>query len=73
MKLCCLYNKIAKKVKSLKELIDVLDGLVNLTDYFIEGNGVTPIRTCGTKWIRHLVKILQLSINKLGINLTYLS
>ena len=56
MKLHFLYNKSTKKLRSLKELMDELNGLVDLTDNFTEDNGVAPIRPCGTKWIRHLVK-----------------
>ena len=39
-----------KEVKIfLKELIDELEGLVYLTDDFIENDDVAPIRTCGTR------------------------
>lgn len=56
MKLHFLYNKSTKKLRSLKELMDELNGLVDLTDNFTEDNGVAPIKASGTKWIRHLVK-----------------
>ena len=46
MKLYYLYNKSTKKLRSLKELVDELDGLVNLTDKLIEDNNVAPIRAC---------------------------
>ena len=47
MKLYYLYNKNIKKLRSLKELIDELDSLVDLTDNFIEDDGMPPIRACG--------------------------
>ena len=56
LKLYCLYNKSAKKLRSLKELIDEIDGLVDLTDNFVEDDGVAPIQACGTRWIGHLKK-----------------
>ena len=57
------------KLRSLKELIDELDDLVDLTD-FIEDDHVAPIRICGTRWIGYLVKMLQRAINKFVIYLT---
>ena len=42
-----------------KNLIDKLDGLVNLTDNILEDDGVAPIRARGTKWIAYLIKALQ--------------
>ena len=47
MKLYYLYNKSTKKLRSLKELIDELDSLVDLTGNFIEDNGMAPIIACG--------------------------
>ena len=51
MKLYYLYNKNRKKARSLKELIDEPDGVVELTNNFIEGDGVALNRACGTRWI----------------------
>ena len=53
MKLYYLYIKSTKKLRSLKEPIDELDGLVDLTD----NNGVASIRSCGTRYNRHLSKM----------------
>ena len=44
-----LSNKSTKKLRSLKKLINVLDGLVDLTDNCIEDNGVAPITAYGTR------------------------
>lgn len=42
-KLNYLRNKSTKTLLSLTELIDELDSLVDLTDNFIEDEGVAPI------------------------------
>lgn len=42
-KLNYLRNKSTKTLLSLTELIDELDSLVELTDNFIEDEGVAPI------------------------------
>ena len=42
-KLNYLRNKSTKTLLSLTELIDGLDSLVDLTDNFIEDEGVAPI------------------------------
>ena len=63
MKLYCLCNKITKKFRSLQELADELDGLMDLTDNIFENSSVTLIRTCGARWIGHLVKELQRAVN----------
>ena len=42
-KLNYLRNKSKKTLLSLTELIDELDSLVDLTDNFIEDEGVAPI------------------------------
>ena len=63
MKLYYLCNKITKKFRSLQELTDELDGLMDLTDNIFENSSVTLIRTCGTRWIGHLVKELQRAVN----------
>ena len=42
-KLNYLRNKSTKTLLSLRELIDELDSLVDLTDNFIEDEGVAPI------------------------------
>lgn len=42
-KLNYLRNKSTKMLLSLTELIDELDSLVDLTDNFIEDEGVAPI------------------------------
>ena len=70
MKLYYLYNKSTKKLSSLKQLIDELDDLVDLTENFIEDDGAAPMKACGTRWIEHLVKALQLTTNKFEIYLT---
>ena len=49
MKLYYLSNKNTKKLRSLKELIDELDSLVDLTDNFVQDDVVTSIRNCGTR------------------------
>lgn len=59
IKLYYLHNKITKKLGSLKEITDELDGLVNLTNSIIMDDCVTPIRACGTRWIGYLVKASQ--------------
>ena len=42
-KLNYLRNKSTKTLLSLTELLDELDSLVDLTDNFIEDEGVAPI------------------------------
>ena len=69
LKLYYLYNKSTKKLRSLKELISELDGLLDLNDNPIGDDGVAPIKACGTRWIGHLVNALQRAINKFGIYL----
>ena len=69
MKLYYLLNKRKEKLRSLKELIDEFDSLVDLTD-FTEDDGVASIRACESRWIGHLVKTLQCTIKKIGIYLT---
>ena len=70
MKLYYLYYKRIKKLRSLKELMDELDNLLDLTDNFVKDDGMVPIRACGTRWIGHLVKVLQRIISKFRIYLT---
>ena len=41
------YNESEKKPRPLKELMNELDGLVYLTDDFIEDNYAAPIKSCG--------------------------
>ena len=65
-----LSNKSTKKLRSLKKLINVLDGLVDLTDNCVEDNGVAPITAYGIRSIGHLVKALERAINKFAIYLT---
>ena len=72
MKLFYLYNKSTKKVRSLKELIDEFDGLMDLTDNFIEYDCVAPIRVYRTRLTEYFVKALQLVISKFEIYLTYI-
>ena len=69
MKLYYLYNKSTKKLRSLKELIDELDYLVDLTGNFIKDDGVASIKAFGTRWVGHLVNALQRAIKKFGIYL----
>ena len=46
---------------------------MDLTDNFIDADGVAPIRACGTKWVeKKQIKALQRAINKYGIYLIYL-
>ena len=70
IKLFYLYNKSTKKVRSLKELIDEFDGLMDLTDNFIAYDCVAPIRVYRTRWTELFVKALQLVISKFEIYLT---
>ena len=65
-----LNNKSTKKLRSSKKLIGELDRFVDLTDNFIEDDGVAPIVTHGTRWIGYLVKALQVAINKFAIHST---
>ena len=65
-----IQNEITKKLSPLKELVDQLDGLVNLTDNCIEDDGMAPIKGCGARQIGHLVKALQRAIGNFGIYLT---
>ena len=65
-----LSNKSTKKLRSLKKLINVLDGLVDLTDNCVEDNSVAPITAYGIRLIGHLVKALERAINKFAIYLT---
>ena len=69
LKLYYLYNKSLKKLRSLKELISELEGLIDLNDNFIDDGGIAPHKSCGTRRIGHLVNALQRAINKLGIYL----
>ena len=65
-----LIQEKYKEAKILKELIDELDSLIDLTDNFIDDDDVAPIRVCGIRWIGNLVKVVQRGINKFGIYLT---
>ena len=47
MKSYYFYNESEKKPRPLKELMNELDGLVYLTDDFIEDNYAAPIKSCG--------------------------
>ena len=69
MKLYYLYNKSPKKLRSLKQLVEDLDGLVDLVNNATEDDGVVPIKACGTRWIGHLVNALQSAINKFRVYL----
>lgn len=42
---------------------------MDLTGNFIEKDGVAPITAFGTRWVGHLVKVLQRAIKRLGIYL----
>lgn len=42
---------------------------MDLTGDFIENDAVAPIAAFGTRWVGHLVKVLQRAIKKLGIYL----
>ena len=42
---------------------------MELTDNFINDDGVAPIRAYGTRWTGYLVKAFQRAINKFGIYL----
>ena len=65
-----LYNKNTKKLTTLRELIDKLIDFVDFTDNFEENDCGAYIRACGTRWIEHLVKVIQRAINKFGVHLT---
>ena len=69
LKLYYLYNKSLKKLRSLKEIISKLECLIYLNDNFTDDDGIAPIKSCGTRWIGHLVNALQRAINKFGIYL----
>ena len=47
MKLYCLYSKSTKKLRPLEELLDELDGLVDLADNLIEEGGRAPMKYVG--------------------------
>ena len=49
MKLYQLYKKSTKKLRSLKDFIDELAGLLDLTDNFIGRNGLALIRASGAR------------------------
>ena len=65
-----LYNENTKKLRTLIELTDKLIGFVDFTDNFVEDDCGASIRACGTRWIEHLVKVIQRAINKFGVHLT---
>ena len=44
-----LIQEKYKEAKILKELIDELDSLIDLTDNFIDDDDVAPIRVCGIR------------------------
>ena len=70
MKSCYLYNKNTKKLRSLKQLIDQLDDLVDVTDNFIEMVVWHLPEHVGQNWLGIFVKSLQRAINKFGVYLT---
>ena len=45
---------------------------MDLTDDFIDEDGMAAIRACGTRWTGHLAKAFQCIIKKFGIYLIYL-
>ena len=64
-----LYRKSKTELRALENIVDELDGLVDLADNFINDDGVATIRACGTRWIGHPIKAFQRAINKFGIYL----
>ena len=72
LKLYYLYNKSSKKLRSLKELISELEGVIGLNDNFIDDGGIAPTKSFGTRLVGRLVNALQRAINKFGIYLKVL-
>ena len=64
-----LYNKRSKKLRSLEDLFTELEGLIELHDSYSEGQGVAPMKACGTRWIGHLVNALQQAVNNFRVYL----
>ena len=67
LRLYYLYEKSAKKVRQLKEVVEDLKEVYN----FSEG-GCIPVRSQGSRWITHKRRALQKVVNQYGAYITHL-
>ena len=67
LRLYYLYEKSAKKIRQLKEVVEDLKEVYN----FSEG-GCIPVRSQGSRWITHKRRALQKVVDQYGAYITHL-